>query len=194
MRRILGTCVLAATLVVWAAAPSLAQEKDAQGSERAAVENDSRVDIEYTLTDETGEVIDTSKGGKPLTYTHGRRQLIPGLERELLGMRIGEEKRVRVKPEDAYGPIDPTKVVEIAKENIPPDVLEVGARLIARGARGEPRPVTVKEIREKTVVLDTNHPMAGKTLLFDVKILGVTPSEVREPQAGQPAGGAKPNQ
>ena len=138
-----------------------------------AVQTGSNVSIEYTLKDEAGQVLDTNKGKSPLVFTQGQQQIIPGLEREMIGMRPGEEKKVVVKPEDAYGPVMPNAQTEVPKDAIPKEGLKVGTALMARSGSGETRPVVVKEIKETTVVLDLNHPLAGKTLFFDVKVLGV---------------------
>ena len=143
----------------------------------------STVQLEYTLTDDAGGVIDTNKGQAPLTYTQGEEQIIPGLEKQLAGMRTGEGKKVVLQPQDAYGPVDPAAQTEVSKEVLPPDALIVGARLMARNAAGEGRPVMVKEIRDTTVVIDLNHPLAGKTLFFDVKVLSVDPPKAPEPKA-----------
>ena len=131
------------------------------------------VSFDYTLTDETGNVVDTSRGKAPMQYVHGRGQIIPGLEKELTGMAVGGEKKVVVKPEDAYGPIDPAAFREIPKEQVPAEALKVGTMLLAQAPGGQGVPVRVHEIKEKTVVMDFNHPLAGKTLSFDVKITGV---------------------
>jgi FKBP-type peptidyl-prolyl cis-trans isomerase SlyD len=160
--------VIAAVVVV--APPALAQ---APVPAKGAIQNGSSVSLEYTLKDDSGQVLDSNKGKAPLTFTQGHRQIIPGLERELLGMRSGEEKHVVVKPEDGYGEVLPSAQTEVPKNVIPKEGLKVGARLAARSGSGEVRPVVVKEIKETTVVLDLNHPLAGKTLYFDVKILGV---------------------
>ncbi len=118
-------------------------------------------------------MLESNKGATPLSYVQGERQLIPGLERELAGMHTGEEKKIVVKPEDGYGPIEPAAQTEVPKEVLPADALKVGTRLMARSSTGESRPVVIKEIKDKTVVLDLNHPFAGKTLHFDVKVLGI---------------------
>jgi FKBP-type peptidyl-prolyl cis-trans isomerase SlyD len=150
----------------------------------AAIADGATVQLEYTLTDEAGAVLDTNKGQKPLTYTHGGQQIIPGLEKQLTGMHSGDAKKVTLKPEDAYGPVDPTAQTEVPRESVPPDAA-VGTRLLARNAAGEGRPVVVKEVKDKTVVIDLNHPLAGKTLVFDVKVLSV---EVPRPDpASKPA-------
>ncbi len=152
-----------------------------------AIEKGSSVQLEYALKDEAGAVLDSNKGRDPLRYTHGARQIIPGLERELVGLHQGDEKRVTVKPEDAYGAQNPAAQAEVPKAAIPAAALKIGARLLARNPAGEARPVVVKEIREQTVVLDLNHPLAGKTLFFDVKVLDVTAPAADAPQKDAPA-------
>lgn len=164
----LGLLALATVLLV--ASPALAQTP-APGN--VAIQNGSSVSLEYTLKDDSGQVLESNKGKTPLTFTQGHRQIIPGLERELIGMRAGEEKQVVVKPEDAYGDVVPNAQTEVPRDAIPKEGQKVGTTLIARSGAGEPRPVVVKEIKETTVVLDLNHPLAGKTLYFDVKVLDV---------------------
>jgi len=150
-----------------------AQEKEKGVS--PAIENGAKVQLEYTLKDDGGKVLDSNKGRDPLTYTQGQKQIIPGLEQALSGMRAGEEKKVSIKPADAYGEVNPNAVTEVPKEMLPPDALKVGTELVAQSQGGDRRIVRIKEIREKTVVIDLNHPLAGKTLFFDVKVLGVEP-------------------
>ncbi len=163
---ILGIVFLKAQFAAAAFAPQ--SQKDAEVVKAGTV-----VSLQYTVSGEDGKTIESNKGKDPLKYTHGSQQIIPGLEKELAGLKVGAEKRVRVKPEDAYGPIDPAAIQEFPKENIPPNGLQVGAVLVARGPDGQPLPVTVKEIKDKTVVLDFNHPLAGKTLIFDIKVLDI---------------------
>ncbi len=181
MRLILRSVLAAA--VVLAAGRVRADDKPAA----LAIEDGASVELEYTLTDESGQVLDTNKGEKPLTYTQGKRQLLPALERQLIGLHAGDEKKVSLGPSDAFGPVDPNAVVEVAKETIPDGALEVGAQLIGRTPKGETRPVTVKEIREETVILDLNHPLAGKTVLFAIKIVGVMPPVADAPKTVAPA-------
>jgi FKBP-type peptidyl-prolyl cis-trans isomerase SlyD len=137
-----------------------------------AIQNGSTVQLEYTLKDDRGTLLDAN-GETPLTYVQGEQQLIPGLEKALHGMRAGEEKHVVVWPSDGYGDIDPAAIAEVRKESIPEGALTVGAQLMAKGSEGTTNLVRVKEIKERTVILDLNHPLAGKTLCFDVKILNV---------------------
>jgi len=164
--------VIGLTLAL-ALSPAEAQEKEKAAS--PAIENGAKVQLEYTLKDDGGKVLDSNKGRDPLTYTQGQKQIIPGLEQALSGMRAGEEKKVSIKPADAYGEVNPNAVTEVPKEMLPPDSLKVGTELVAQSQGGDRRIVRIKEIREKTVVIDLNHPLAGKTLFFDVKVLGVDP-------------------
>lgn len=140
-----------------------------------AIQPGSTVLLEYTVKDDAGTVIDTNKGQGPLTYVQGDQQLVPGLEQALSGMRVGQEKKIVVKPEDAYGTVNPAALAEVPKRSLPSSGLTVGATLMARDANGRSRPATVKAIKDDTVVLDLNHPLAGKTLVFEIKVLGVEP-------------------
>lgn len=139
------------------------------------IERGSIVQIEYTLRDESGAILDSNQGQAPLTYRHGEHEIIPGLESALDGLRVGDERQITIKPEDAYGPVDPTAVVEVPARALPPDALVPGTELVARTPDGGSRVVRVKEIREQSVLLDLNHPLAGKTLHFDVRVVGVVP-------------------
>lgn len=154
------------------------------------VKDGMMVSLDYTLKNPEGKVLETSKGREPLKYIHGQKMMIPGLEKELAGMKVGGEKHVTVKPEDGYGKINPNAVQEVPKEKIPANALKVGAVLAARSPEGMVVPMTVREIKEKTVVMDMNHPMAGKTLVFDVKIVDIQPAP--PPPQAQPAAPAKP--
>ena len=163
-----------------------------------AVKDGMTVSFDYTLKETDGKLIETSKGKSPLKYVHGQKQMIPGLEKQLTGMKVGDEKNVRVKPEDAYGPINKSAFQEVPKDKIPANGLKVGAVLAAKSPEGQVIPARVHEIKEKVVVMDMNHPMAGKTLVFDVKIVDIqppsaqpaTPSPPAKPEA--PAKPAKP--
>lgn len=154
------------------------------------VKDGMMVSLDYTLKGTDGKVMETSKGREPLKYIHGQKMMIPGLERELAGMKVGGQKNVTVKPEDAYGKINPNAVQEIPKEKIPPNALKVGAVLAASSPQGMVVPMTVRQIKEKTVVMDMNHPMAGKTLVFDIKVVDIQPAP--PPPSAQPAKPAPP--
>jgi FKBP-type peptidyl-prolyl cis-trans isomerase SlyD len=128
------------------------------------------VSMEYTLTDEAGKVIESNVGKEPLTYVHGSGQIVRGLEKELVGMKVGEQKKIQVTPEEGYGLRDPNAVQEIRKDKIPAEAQQVGATLMTQAADGRSLPLRIQEIREKTVVVDFNHPLAGRTLNFDVRV------------------------
>jgi FKBP-type peptidyl-prolyl cis-trans isomerase SlyD len=136
----------------------------------SSVQQGVLVSIEYTLTDDAGTVIESNVGKEPLTYIHGAGQIVSGLEKELAGMKIGEQKKIKVKPEEGYGLPDPNAVQEILKDKIPEEAQQVGATLMTKAADGRTVPMRIQEIRGKTVVVDFNHPLAGKTLNFDVKV------------------------
>lgn len=129
------------------------------------------VSIDYTLTLDDGQVIDTSEGREPLVYLHGRGQIIPGLEKELVGMAIGASKKVSVSPAEGYGDVDPN-AVQLVEHSIFPDDLELkpGVRLQMATPEGHPLEAEVVEVKEEGVLLDFNHPLAGETLTFDVAI------------------------
>ena len=135
-----------------------------------SVQEGSIVSIEYTLTDDGGKVIESNVGKEPLTYIHGAGQIVRGLEKELYGMKLGEQKKISVKPEEGYGLSDRSAVQEVLREKIPTESQQVGATLMTKAPDGRTIPMRIQEIREKTVIVDFNHPLAGKTLNFDVKV------------------------
>jgi len=177
MRRAVVPILVSSSLALGLVVPRPGLTQTSSASAGPAIEEGSIVRIEYTITDEAGKLLDSNKGGKSLQFTHGRQEMIPGVERQLLGMHPGEEKKLVVTPEEGYGPVDPAAQTEVPREMVPAEAQEVGKRLVARNRSGAPRLVIVKEVKEQTVVLDLNHPLAGKTLLFDVKVLEVDPPQ-----------------
>lgn len=169
-------------------APALAAEK---AKDERMVKDGLMISLDYTLKSPDGKVIETSKGREPLRYIHGQKMMIPGLEKELTGMKVGGAKHVTVKPEDGYGKIDPNAVREIPKEQVPANALKVGAVLASQEPDGSIKPMTVKQIKEKTVLMDMNHPMAGKTLVFDVKVVDIQPAPKPSSAPPQQAPAAK---
>ncbi|WP_447974477.1 FKBP-type peptidyl-prolyl cis-trans isomerase [Nitrospira sp. Kam-Ns4a] len=154
--------------------------------DKMTVSSGKEISIEYTLRLEDKSVLDTNVGKEPLTYTQGAHQIIPGLEKALEGMKKGESKHVTVAPKDGYGEHDPKAFQEVSKEMIPPDALKVGTKLTGRRPDGRTVVVEVKEVKDKTVVLDFNHPLAGKTLYFDVKILDIKDGQPKDAPAPGP--------
>lgn len=134
----------------------------------------SKVSIEYTLTlvgDD--KVIDSNVGGQPLAYTQGSGQIIPGLENALTGKKAGDSLKVTVSPEEGYGPVNQEAIIEVQTENLPADARKVGMQVQGQTPEGQMVQAQVVEMRENTAILDFNHPLAGKTLHFDVRIVGV---------------------
>jgi FKBP-type peptidyl-prolyl cis-trans isomerase SlyD len=129
------------------------------------------VSIDYTLTVE-GQVIDSTEGDEPLQFLQGHQNIIPGLERELTGMKVGDNRRITVAPGDAYGEVDPENVIEVPRSEFPPEIpLNTGIELEVKNADGEVLSATVSEVTSKSVKLDFNHPLAGKQLTFDVTVV-----------------------
>ena len=149
------------------------------------VADDLVVSLEYTLRLDDGEVVDTSVGGEPLEFIQGQGQIVPGLERALYGMGIGDEMKVTVAPEDGYGEHDPEAYEEVPISAFPADVeLKPGMELHVSDEAGEVYPAYVAEIRPDVVVLDFNHPLACETLDFDVKVIGLRAATTEEMEHG----------
>jgi FKBP-type peptidyl-prolyl cis-trans isomerase SlyD len=150
-----------------------AEAAPSQTQSTVAVAPGYQVTLEYTLSDEKGSQIQTNKGDAPLVFTQGKNEILPGLERAIDGMHVGEEKDVTLPPEEAYGQVDKNAFQEVPKSSIPAEGLKVGTPLQARSPDGHSMLARVSEIKDKTVVVDLNHPLAGKTLAFHVKVLDV---------------------
>jgi FKBP-type peptidyl-prolyl cis-trans isomerase SlyD len=140
------------------------------------IQNGCRVSLQYTLSLGDGTVVDSNVDGEPLTYTHGEGQIIPGLERELEGLAEGVEQSVTVAPEDAYGPKHAEAIQEVDKSRVPDGAHRIGAALQGQTADGDVMQARVTEVKDDTVIVDFNHPLAGETLHFHVKVLGVEAS------------------
>jgi FKBP-type peptidyl-prolyl cis-trans isomerase SlyD len=131
----------------------------------------SVVSVDYQLHLGDGKVVDASEPGSPLSYIHGEGQIVPGLERALEGLSSGDARKVVIAPEDGYGEHDMRGVQEVPRNAFPEGAeLSPGMELAARGEGGETVPFVVREVKPETVVIDLNHPLAGKTLHFDVTI------------------------
>ncbi len=159
------------------AAPPEASSQEAAMA--AAVGENMDIGMEYTLTSE-GEVVDSTDGRGPFHYVHGAGQILPGLERQLIGLHVGDAKEVTLAPEDGYGVVDPAAFVEVAKSQLPQDVTpEIGMVLRGMNPDGQNFRATISEINGDNVTLNLNHPLAGKTLTFKVKITDVAPVKVQ---------------
>jgi len=121
-----------------------------------------------------GTEFDSSHGREPLEFTLGAGNVIAGFEEIVTGMSPGETKAERVSAERAYGPHREEMVLEVSRAQVPPDVpLQLGQQLHLRQEDGEPVPVTVTDLSDEAVTLDANHPLAGKDLMFEVKLLEI---------------------
>lgn len=148
------------------------------------VSKDVVVSMEYELRVD-GEMIDSSEENDPLEFIQGNGHIIPGLEREIEGMRVGESKEVFVKAADAYGEYDPEEFMELAKSEFPEDFpLEVGSEVTMENEEGEEMSAFVEEVTLDTVTLNFNHPLAGKDLNFKIKIIGLRPASPEELEHG----------
>lgn len=135
------------------------------------VADDVVVSIDYTLTVD-GEVVDSTEGDEPLQFLQGHQNIIPGLERELAGMKVGDSKQVVVSAGEAYGEVDPDNVVDVPRSEFPAEIpMEPGTELEVKNADGEVLSATIAEVNADSVKLDFNHPLAGKQLTFDVSIV-----------------------
>ena len=154
------------------AASSEGAEKEKK-DEAVVVSEGKTVKVNYTLTVD-GKEMDSSKGRGPLEFKVGSHQVIPGFEKAVVGMKAGDKESVKVAPEDAYGPVDPNAVQTVAKNQLPPEITpKAGMVLSAHGKDGQTMPVKIVEVKDDVVVVDFNHPLAGKTLNFDVEVLEI---------------------
>lgn len=145
----------------------------AEGEEKLVVQDGKQVSIEYTLTLDDGTKADSNVGGEPLVYTHGGSQILGALESALGGLSVGDTKELSLPPEQGYGTRDPALLQEVDKSMIPADAQVVGMQLVSESPEGQRRLVLVHEVREDKIVLDLNHPLAGQTLHFEVKVLDI---------------------
>ncbi|HYO64750.1 MAG TPA: peptidylprolyl isomerase [Archangium sp.] len=153
------------------------------------VSKDSVVSLEYRLHLGDGQVVDESEPGQPLAYMHGRGQIVPGLEGQLEGMSAGESKKVVVPPAQGYGEHDPRGMQEVPREMFPPNAqLQPGVTISAQTADGDVIPITIRELKGDKVVVDLNHPMAGKTLHFDITVREVRAATDEEKEHGHAHG------
>ncbi|MFH1637470.1 MAG: peptidylprolyl isomerase [Candidatus Woesearchaeota archaeon] len=140
------------------------------------IKDGNKVKIEYEGKLETGEVFDASaKHGQPLEIDVGKHQVIPGFEKALIGMKKGEEKEITLKPEEAYGQKNPQMVKKVPREQLPKDQEpKAGMMLMITLPTGQNMPAMIAEVSPEDVTLDLNHPLAGKTLIFKIKVVEIS--------------------
>lgn len=143
------------------------------------------VSFHYTLTNEAGEKLDSSEGQEPLAYLHGAGGIIPGLEKELAGKAAGDSLQVTVQPEEGYGVRMDELVQDVPRTAFQGvEAIEPGMQFQAQGSQGQVQLVTVAAVKEETVTVDANHPLAGEVLSFDVSIEDVREATAEEVEHG----------
>lgn len=139
------------------------------------ISDKKNVTILFTLSDKSGQIIDSKYQEKPFSYLHGEGQILAGLEKRLSGLKAGSKKRIVVPVKEAYGEVNPADILEVEKEKVPEDAIKIGA-LVKEIGEGK-KAGKILEVREKTLLIDYNHHLAGKKLIFDVTVLDVQEAE-----------------
>jgi len=141
------------------------------------VKGGDKVKVHYHGKLRSGETFDSSEGREPLEFTVGSGQVIKGFDEGVMGMNVGDKRTVEITPEDAYGEKEEERIIEFPKTQFPPDMKpEVGMQLMMNDGEGQSLPVVVTEVKEETVSLDANHPLAGQHLIFDIELVEVSPT------------------
>jgi len=147
------------------------------------------VSIHYTLRDDTGELLDTSSGDEPLVYLHGAENIVPGLERALDGHTVGDRLTVEVAPADGYGEATSKGPQAVPRDQFPADAdLFAGMQIYAETESGDGFPLWIVEVSDDQVMLDSDHPLAGATLHFEVEVTEIRPATAEEIAHGHPHG------
>ena len=140
----------------------------------AQVKNGDKVKVHYTGKLVSGDQFDSSVGREPLEFTVGAGQMIKGFDAAMPGMEIGDKKTVNIPAIDAYGEKDPTAIIEFPKENVPADMkIEQGMTFELSNQDGSRFPVVVVEVKDDVIVLEANHALAGKELVFDIELVEI---------------------
>lgn len=145
--------------------------------------------LKYTLTSDDGEVLDSSSPDSPLAYLHGADNIVLGLERALTGKTVGYTGRVSVRPEDGYGEREDLPLQKVPRTAFPPGIaLEVGMQFFVQGPNDLHAPIWIAKVEKDHVFIDQQHPLAGKTLHFDIEVLAVRKATPNELSHGHPHG------
>src|SRR3954463_7954255 len=140
-------------------------------------QNGDKVRVHYHGKLRTGETFDSSNGREPLEFTVGSGQVIRGFDDGVKGMQVGDKKTVEIGVNDAYGEKENERIIEFPKTQFPQDLTpEVGMQLMMSDGQGQQLPVTITEVRDESVVLDANHPLAGQDLIFDIELVEIVPT------------------
>jgi FKBP-type peptidyl-prolyl cis-trans isomerase SlpA len=143
------------------------------------VKENNTVKVNYTGKLSDGQIFDSSEGREPIEFTLGHGQLIPGFEKGLIDMKLNEKKTITIPKEEAYGDVNKDLIQEVKKTELPQDMApEVGMGLVSKSPDGQEMNLMVVEVREETIVIDGNHPLAGKELVFDLEVLAISEAKV----------------
>ena len=138
------------------------------------VASGNTIKIHYHGRLNDGTVFDSSNGRPPLEFTVGAGSVIKGFDDGVKGMSVGEKKTIEIPFPEAYGPEDPSMIIEFPKQQLPEDLHpEIGMQLNMNNASGEQFPVVVSEVNEDSIILNANHPLAGKDLIFDLELVEI---------------------
>tara|TARA_R100001369_G_scaffold20091_3_gene36995 strand:+ start:76932 stop:77360 length:429 start_codon:yes stop_codon:yes gene_type:complete len=138
------------------------------------VKKNDTVKVHYTGKLADGQIFDSSEGKDPIEFTLGEGQLIPGFENGLIDMKLNEKKTINISKEEAYGEPREELIQEVEKSQLPPEIApEVGMGLVSKGPDGREMNLLVAEVKENTIVVDGNHPLAGKDLIFDLEVVEI---------------------
>jgi FKBP-type peptidyl-prolyl cis-trans isomerase SlyD len=147
------------------------------------------VQFHYTLKNDTGELIDSSTGGDPLSYLHGASNIVPGLERQLAGKAVGDKLDATVPPNEGYGKRQGDGPQAVPRDAFPEEFpVAAGMQFVAQSPEGERFPLWITSVEDDQVYVDRNHPLAGETLHFDVEITGIREATEQEQAHGHPHG------
>lgn len=141
------------------------------------VKSGDKVKVHYNGKLQNGETFDSSEGREPLEFTVGGGQVIKGFDEGVMGMQVGDKRTVEIEVGDAYGEKNEEMIIEFPKTQFPEDMKpEVGMQLMMNNGQGQSFPVLVKEVKEDSVLLDANHPLAGEDLIFDIELVEIVPT------------------
>lgn len=145
------------------------------------VKENNTVKVHYTGKLSDGQVFDSSAGKDPIEFTLGKGQIIPGFEKGLIDMKLNEKKTITIAKEEAYGDVNDNLRQEVNRSELPQEMTpEVGMGLVSRTPDGQEMNLVVVEVKEDTVVIDGNHPLAGKDLIFDLEVVEIKETEITE--------------
>ena len=145
------------------------------------VKKNDTVKVHYTGKLAGGQIFDSSEGKDPIEFTLGEGQLIPGFENGLIDMKLNEKKTINIPKEEAYGEPREELIQEVEKSQLPPEIApEVGMGLVSKGPDGREMNLLVAEVKENSIVVDGNHPLAGKDLIFDLEVVEIKDSVITE--------------